>query len=328
MANYDPLRVGCRGGWRRYGENPIIGGEHDFCFDNYTLQMGDAYRMYFSWRTHYCIAVSNSADGFHWDGRQVVLAPRPGVAWEEDINRPTLDCRGGKFRMWYCGQTLGKFRGTDWVDNYFAASQSQDGASVIGYAESGDGLAWERRDAPVMVADQPWEKQAVMNPTVLWDEAERKYRMWYCGGGWFEPDAIGCAESPDGIHWEKSARNPAFRPDPDSLWERERVAGCQVLFVDGWYYLFYIGYEDLFKARVGMARSRNGVDGWQRHPENPILSAGLPGGWDCESIYKPFVRYDEPAGRWLMYYNARSGTTERIGIAIHDGRDLWGGSDY
>ena len=70
--------------------------------------------------------------------------------------------------------------------------------------------------------------------------------MWYCGGGWFEPDCIGYAESVDGVHWNKHIDNPVFTPEPTNIWEKARVAGPSILYDDGWFWLFYIGYEDLF----------------------------------------------------------------------------------
>ena len=79
---------------------------------------------------------------------------------------------------------------------------------------------------------------------------------------------FGYAESKDGIVWEKCGKNPVFTPDKKNLWERAHVAGCQVIQMDGWYYMFYIGYEDLFKARICLARSKDGVSGWERHPMN------------------------------------------------------------
>ncbi len=161
-----------------------------------------------------------------------------------------------------------------------------------------------------------------MCPSVLWDDEEQLYKLWYSGGGWFEPDAIGYATSTDGITWTRPLAEPVFTAEPSNLWERERVAGAQVIKAVGWYYMFYIGYEDLFKARIGLARSRDGFSSWERHPDNPIISAGLPGAWDCESIYKPFVLYEATLDRWTMWFNARSGTTERIGVAYHDGYDL------
>lgn len=323
MLNYDPNTVGCQGGWRKYEKNPVIGDEGDFCFDNHVLKIGDHYRMYFSWRTHYSIAYTESEDGLQWGERHVVLSPRKEIGWEEDLNRPAMDVRDGIYRMWYSSQTTGGFNKGKWVDSYIEASKEDKGGSVIGYAESRDGITWERLETPVLVPDRPWEKRSLMCPTILWDEEQELYKLWYCGGGWFEPDAIGYAESKDGIVWKKEGQEPVFAPDKRYLWERAHVAGCQVVKMDGWYYMFYIGYEDLFKARICLARSKDGIHNWEKHPENPIISAGLPGAWDCESIYKPFVYYQEELDRWLMYFNARKGTTERIGIAIHDGRDFW-----
>ena len=56
MLNYDPQKVGCQGGWRKYENNPVIGEYGDFCFDNHVLKVNGKFRMYFSWRTHYSIA--------------------------------------------------------------------------------------------------------------------------------------------------------------------------------------------------------------------------------------------------------------------------------
>lgn len=323
MRNYDPLTVGCQGGWRKYEHNPVIGEEGDFCFDNHVLKVGDKLRMYFSWRTYYSIAYTESEDGLSWGERHVVLSPRDEILWEEDLNRPAIDFRDGEYRMWYSSQTTGGFNKGKWVDSYIEASKEDKGGSVIGYAVSKDGENWKRFNEPVLVPDQPWEKKSLMCPTILWDEEKKIYKMWYCGGGWFEPDAIGYGESKDGVHWKKQENNPVFTPEKNNLWERAHVAGCQVIKMDGWYYMFYIGYEDLFKARICLARSKDGITGWERHKENPIISPGLPGAWDCESIYKPFLYYDEENDRWLMYFNARTGTTERIGIAIHEGKDFW-----
>lgn len=323
MLNYDPLTVGCQGGWRKYENNPVIGEDGDFCFDNHVLKVGDRLRMYFSWRSHYSIAYTESEDGLKWGERHVVLSPRKEIEWEEDLNRPAIDNHDGLYRMWYSSQTTGGFNEKKWVDAYIEASKEDKGGSVIGYATSKDGIEWERLDVPVLTPDQPWEKSSLMCPTILWDDDEQLYKLWYCGGGWFEPDAIGYATSKDGIQWDKCTSNPIFAPEMKNLWERAHVAGCQVIKQNGWYYMFYIGYEDLFKARICLARSKDGVSKWERHPNNPIISAGLPGAWDSESIYKPFLYYDERNDRWLMYFNARRGTTERIGIAMHDGKDLW-----
>jgi predicted GH43/DUF377 family glycosyl hydrolase len=213
----------------------------------------------------------------------------------------------------YSGQVHGE------IVNEIGRLDVNDGSSAIGYATSSDGVHWERSEDPVMVADQEWESQSVMCPHVIWDEELGTYRMWYSAGGFFEPDAIGHATSEDGLSWRKDERNPIFTPKTDALWERERTTAGQVLKVDGWYVMFYIGFEDIDKARICAARSLDGITGWERHKDNPLISGGRANGWDCEAAYKPYVvRRDD---RWIMLYNGRKGFVEQIGVAFH-GDDL------
>lgn len=314
--------TGSQGGWIKYENNPILGVEGDFVFDNNVIRTEFGYRMYYSWRNHYSIAFVESNDGINWGEPQIAIGPRD-TGWEEDVNRPAVVVRDGVYHMWYSGQTAGRdFASETWTEAYLEASRNTLGTSDIGYAWSDDGVEWNRRDAPVLKAAGGWEEQSLMCPAVIFDEEAGLYKMWFAGGGWFEPDALGYATSKDGITWNRVQEEPVFTPDPATLWERARVAGPHVEFYDGWYYLFYIGYEDMFKARIGLARSRDGVTDWERHPQNPILSAGIPGGWDSESIYKPFLLPDPENDQWLMWFNARQGTTERIGLATHPGMDL------
>ncbi|MEH7383351.1 hypothetical protein V7138_23015 [Bacillus sp. JJ1533] len=321
--NYDAMKIGCQAGWRKHKNNPVIGDDKDFCFDKHVIKREDGtFEMFYSWRTHYCIARAESSDGFRWGEPKIVLEPRMDSGWEEDVNRPTIIRKDNVYHMWYSGQTSGGLAGESWTDSYMEASNMEKGTSYIGYATSEDGVNWKRHDQPVLKPSAPWELQSLMCPTVIWDQEEEVYKMWYSGGGWFEPNAIGYATSKDGVNWTKYSDQPIFTAKEENIWERERVAGCQVIKDKDWYYMAYIGFEDLFKSRICFARSRDGITEWERHPQNPIISAGIPGGWDSESIYKPFMLYDESNDRWLMWFNARTGTVERIGIAIHDGKDL------
>ena len=174
-------------------------------------------------------------------------------------------------------------------------------------------------ETPVLSPDLPWEKVAVMCPNVLWDEAAGLYRMWYSGGEQYEPDAIGYATSPDGLHWTKEPANPVFRPNPAAVWEQARVAGAQVLRFDNWFYMFYIGYRDIDHAQIGVARSRDGVTNWQRNPRNPIVRPGQDA-FDQDACYKPYAVFD--GRRWMLWYNGRHGWLEQIALATHEGADL------
>ncbi|MGA2032183.1 MAG: glycosyl hydrolase family 65 protein [Thermoguttaceae bacterium] len=341
--------AGASGGWRKYQNNPVMGGKYGTCFDVSVLKEGDLYRMWLSWRPRKSIALVQSKDGIHWSEppqivleprtgkasgtQQIVLEPRtgeasgtqqivlepgtgkasgtqgtgkasgthgPGGGWQDEVNRPCVLRRGDGYHMWYTGQA----RGHSW----------------IGYAISPDGVRWQRQSAsPVLSPEKPWEREAVMCPHVMWDDAAKMFRMWYSAGQQYEPDAVGYATSSDGLKWTKHASNPIFRPDPRSPWEQHKVTAVQVLRQGEWYVMFYIGFRDVDHAQIGLARSRDGINSWQRHAANPIVRPGR-GEWDHDACYKPYAIFD--GRQWLLWYNGRHGSLEQIGVALHEGEDL------
>ena len=301
MLKLEPLSTGnTNAGWVKYAHNPVLGGKLGTCFDISVLKEGATFKMWFSWRPKQSIALVTSADGVHWTEPVIALGPNPQSGWEDDINRPGVIHQPDGYHMWYTGQAKGH--------------------SYIGHATSPDGLTWTRMsEKPVLSPDKPWEQAAVMCPDVMWDITSKLYRMWYSGGEQYEPDAIGYATSPDGNTWTKLDANPIFKADPQRAWEQHKVTACQVLHHGDWYYMFYIGFRDVDHAQIGIARSRDGIHDWQRHPANPIIGP-TPNGWDHDATYKPSVVFD--AGRWLLWYNGRHGGMEQIGLATHEGENL------
>ena len=67
--------AGTAAGWRKVGENPVLGGELGTCFDVTLLREGDTYRMWFSWRPKQSVALVESRDGTHWSEPRIVLEP-------------------------------------------------------------------------------------------------------------------------------------------------------------------------------------------------------------------------------------------------------------
>ena len=181
---------------------------------------------------------------------------------------------------------------------------------------------WERASAkPVLSPEELWEGVAVMCPHAMWNEEKHLYELWYSAGEQYEPNAIGYATSRDGLNWKKLAVNPVFAADRNNEWEKHKVTGCQVILQDDWYVMFYIGFRNEHHAQIGLARSRDGVTNWQRHPENPIIWPG-ESMWDGDSCYKPFAIYEKERDRWLLWYNGRLKSSEQIGMAIHKGKSL------
>jgi predicted GH43/DUF377 family glycosyl hydrolase len=291
--------------WVKYSGNPVLGGQYGTCFDISVLKEDPGYRMWVSWRPQHSIALVTSKDGLNFNGMpQAVLGPRAS-GWEnDDVNRPVVIKLKDGYHMWYTGQA--------------------DGHSAIGYAISPDGITWKRMsDKPVLSADVPWEKVAVMCPDVMWDARAKLYKMWYSGGEQYEPDAIGYATSPDGLNWAKFQSNPIFANDPTKSWEQHKVTACQVIHDGDWYYMFYIGFEDINHAQICLARSKDGITGWERNPNNPIVKTSVRGevnDWDSSACYKPYAIYD--GKQWLLWYNGRKDGFEQIGVVIHQGKDL------
>jgi hypothetical protein len=95
----------------------------------------------------YHIQYAESADGIHWrsDGRVCITYAAPG---EHAFARPCVVPGRDGYRMWY------SYRG----DRY-----------RIGYAESRDGLEWERRDAEagIEASDSGWDSEMVCYPFVF-----------------------------------------------------------------------------------------------------------------------------------------------------------------
>ena len=175
-----------QGGWMKYSGNPVFGNaEIGTCFVVDVQVVNGRYRMYFSWRPKNSIAYVESDDGVNWnDMPHIVFEPDSASGWEDMVNRTCVVRLQDRTLMWYTGQARGFSR--------------------IGCAVSDDnGKTFRRFSASsVMTPELPWEKESVMNPYVLFDSNRKIFRMWYAAGETFEPNALGYAESEDGLAWK------------------------------------------------------------------------------------------------------------------------------
>ena len=129
---------------------------------------------------------------------------------------------------------------------------------------------------------------------------------------WRPKRSVAVSYSTDGINW--TTPEIVLPPNSPTDWEDD-------IKRENDYLMFYIGFLDEHTAQIGMARSKNGIDNWERFKGNPII-APTPGAWDENACYKPFAIQEKEKNRWMLWYNGRRKSLEQMGLVIHQGADL------
>lgn len=161
------------------------------------VPVGDAtYLYYLGWNLGVTVPWRNAIG--------LAISPHFGAPFEKYTLAPVLDRsavdpftvsypfivhEGDLWRMWY-GSNL------SW------GTEHRDMHHVIKYAESKDGIAWNRNGHVAIGLDPPAE-YAAARPSVL-RERDGTYSMWYCHRG--DSYRIGLARSPDGLSWTRIRR--------------------------------------------------------------------------------------------------------------------------
>ena len=153
------------------------------------------------------IGYATSRDGVRFTrvSRMPVLIPeRPHEGFSVMNPYVRWDDARGVWRMWY-------------------ASGETYEPNVLCYAESKDGLAWEKSPLnPIFVKGQGWEKDRIGGCEVH-PLPDGSWAMFYIGYSDIHTARIGCAVSPDGItQWKRLAANPLVEPTPGA-WDSAAV---------------------------------------------------------------------------------------------------------
>lgn len=227
-----------------------------------------------------------------------VFNPGPPGSWEEkSVDCFSIGYYSGRYMMWYVG-----------------TPESLN--CQIGVATSPDGLHWTKYpDNPVIRLGPKgsWDESILICQSVLYDQEEKVFKMWYIGGTPEGIFSIGLATSPDGFHWTKYPGNPVLRVTEP--WEGTVMEAFTVLKTREGYKIWY-GGNDLSrdKAAIGYATSPDGIN-WVKHPSNPIFVPDSPNRWDGYSVSDPDVIYHE--GLYHMWYKGwrKKGGNAWIGYA-------------
>ncbi|MFL6520970.1 MAG: hypothetical protein ACJ8NS_12165 [Chthoniobacterales bacterium] len=138
------------------------------------LRQGEVWKMWYvstlKWTqdangVHYVCVIryATSHDGISWQtDPQICL--EPNLADEYAVGRPAVIYEDGRYKMWYSIRSFREFY-------------------VMGYAESDDGVRWERKDAAVGIEKSAtgWDSEMICYPFVVDINGERF--MFYNGNG-------------------------------------------------------------------------------------------------------------------------------------------------
>lgn len=172
---------------------------------------------------------------------------RDGLHFARDPSNPILRAQGA----WNSGRAID----VDVLDHagklllYFATRDPSGKIQMLAVAasdrRSGFGHdSWTQLgDGPVLQPELPWETHCIEAPSVV--ERDGKIYLFYGGGYNNDPQQIGCAVSPDGVHFTRLFHEPLLANGKPGEWNSSE-SGHPGYFADddGREYLFYQGNHD------------------------------------------------------------------------------------
>ena len=170
------------------------------------------------------------------------LSPGPIVLYRNDVDpystfAPYVIIENGIWKMWYVSCVGWKIE-NDKPKHYYH----------IKYAESKDGINWDRRGI-VCIDFKSKDEYAIARPCVIKEDGI--YKMWYSYRGGSDTYRIGYAESTDRIKWERKDEEAGIDVS-ESGWDSEMICYAFVFEHKGKKYMLYNG-NSYGKTGVGYA---------------------------------------------------------------------------
>ena len=232
-----------------------------------------------------------------------VIAPR-GESWESaGTFNPAVIMHDGKIVMLY-------------------RAQDKQGTSRLGYAESADGIHFNRRADPVLSPQELYEKDGGVEDPRLVQFGETYYLTYT---GYNKKDAQLClATSRDLIHWDRQGIIlPAYKGNWNTKWTKSGAIVPEK--IDGKYWMYFLGTTADNKDQAGLASSTDLLH-WTDATPAPVLAV-RPGHFDSRVAEPGPPPVLTPDGIVLIYNGADDKLVYRAGIAIFDRHDpsklLW-----
>ncbi|MBI5508922.1 MAG: hypothetical protein HY903_09230 [Deltaproteobacteria bacterium] len=193
------------------------------------------------------------------------------------------------------------------VGNTWVMVYEESNVAAVYWAESSDGLTWQRRGLLIGHGGGGAWDAVTATPGIFVDQG--RIYVFYAGFAAGATDMnIGYAAGTSMTSLSKYSGNPVFR-HAASGWDGGHVSMPKVVREGSWYYMIYEGADLDYTCNAnnrygfGVARSSD-LRAWERFAANPIRRSADGCGNDMPS---PFVRYD---GKIFAYHT--SDDTRRI----------------
>jgi len=254
-------------GWKRRG----VLMRQDLAWESALLQdpclvyatgPGACFKMWYGSLTN--IGYATSEDGLHWAKRPQPVVTQTLPTEAKALNQPSVVFHDGIWHMTYFGVAA-------------------DGEGQVHYASaSAPEGPWTKRGV-VLTSTMPWEDRYVYNSSLLYDEQERVWKVWYTAGkiksAGGEPRYIcyATADHPAGP-WRKHPANPILRPMDDGGWASLGVGGPNVRKLGPRLYeMRVVGWQADYPSRGGRLTSPDGIT-WSIDRAALDLDLGVVGG--------------------------------------------------
>ncbi len=228
---------------------------------------------------------------------QPVLAPRGSGFESAGTFNPAVVRAGSKFVMLY-------------------RAQDKNGTSRLGYAESADGVEFQRAPEPVLSPEAAYEKDGgVEDPRVV-----KIGNTWYLTyTAYNKKDAqLALATSRDLKHWDrKGVILPAYKGRWNVNWTKSGAILDQK--VNGRYWMYFMADARDNPNQTGVAYSDDLVH-WTEALDHPVLP-NRPGRFDAKVTEPGPPPVLLPDGILVVYNGADANLVYRTGWALFDARD-------
>lgn len=259
--------------------NPILAGDYP---DPSVIRVGDdfwATATSSEWAPQFPIL--HSLDLVNWKIEGCVFPTRPtwarGNFWAPEISQ-----YNGRYYVYYVGR-------------------NRDGLLAVAVATA-DKPNGPYQDHGQLVA----QEAGSIDPMAFTDQQGQRWLVWKEDGNSRQQAAVLWLQklSADGLKLIGDRRE-VIRNDAE--WEGQVVEGPFVLFHEGWYYLIYAGAGCCGRGcnyAVGVARTRDINERWEKCPANPILASNST--WRCPGHGS--VVEDTQGRFWFIYHAYASDT--------------------